>query len=524
VAFTRRVVLGGGLVWRMPSSCLPEEDQGYIDVNVQTPPGTSLERTSATMSHVSQVVRSNPNVAGVMQVTGFSFIGQGENVGLGFVRLKPWEERKETSNDIILWANRTLARTVPEATRAFATNLPTVRGLGQFGGFDMYLEDRAGDGHDALVAAQNALLDKTVDSPILTNVRANTLDDAPQLNLNVDLNQAQAMGLDATDIYTSISLMFAPVYANDFYYQGRVLRVMLQADAPFRTGPESLDRLYVPSKLTTLSSGAGTAALPAMIPLSSVVQPQWIVTPPNLARYNGYSAIEITGANAPGYSSGEAMNEMQRLIRQNLPNGVGFDWAGQSLQEIASGNQAPLLFSLSILVVYLCLAALYESWSVPVSVVLVVPLGMLGALALVQMRGLPNDIYFKIGLVTIIGLAAKNAILIVEFAVAAHSAGKSLRAAVIEAARLRFRPIVMTSFAFILGVMPLVLSSGAGANARHAIGTGVAGGMITAVVLGVLFVPVFYVVVRRLMGDSLDGPGPQSQSAHDSAPPSLPSH
>jgi multidrug efflux pump len=243
-----------------------------------------------------------------------------------------------------------------------------------------------------------------------------------------------------------------------------------------------------------------------MIPLSSVVHASWDVAPPSLTRYNGYSAVEFNGSNAPGYSSGEAMKEMQRLVDQYLPRGVGFDWAGQSLQEIVSGAQAPMLFALSILVVYLCLSALYESWAIPVAVMLVVPLGVIGAILAAHLRGLPNDVFFKVGLITIIGLAAKNAILIVEFAVTEHASGKTLHDAVVEAARLRFRPILMTSFAFILGVMPLVVSSGAGANARHAIGTGVAGGMITAALLGVLFVPVFYVLVRRVMRDPLDGP------------------
>jgi multidrug efflux pump len=332
--------------------------------------------------------------------------------------------------------------------------------------------------------------------------------------------------------------MLAPVYANDFFYGGRVLRVLLQADAPFRMSPEALNHFYVPSTLPsatsasasggatatlastapdtfTSSGSASTPTIPTMIPLSSVVHATWQVAPTTLTRYNGYSALEITGSNAPGYSSGQAMKEMQQLVAQYLPNGIGFDWAGQSLQEIVSGAQAPMLFGLSILVVYLALAALYESWAIPFAVMLVVPIGVLGAIVAAHLRGLPDDVFFKVGLITIIGLAAKNAILIVEFAVTQHAAGHTLRDAVVEAARLRFRPILMTSFAFILGVMPLVLSGGAGANARHAIGTGVAGGMLSAAILGVLFVPVFYVVVRRVMGDPLDGP----QRARGQPPP-----
>jgi multidrug efflux pump len=294
---------------------------------------------------------------------------------------------------------------------------------------------------------------------------------------------------------------------------------MLQADAPFRMGPEALDHFYLPSTLPA-ATGTGTSsanALPTMIPLSSVVHPHWTMASPNLSRYNGYAAVEITGSNAPGHATGEAMDEVQNEVAM-LPDGIGFDWAGQSLQEKLSGAQAPALFALSILVVYLCLAALYESWSVPVSVLLVVPLGVIGAITAAQIRGLSNDVFFKVGLLTIIGLAAKNAILIVEFAVTQHASGKTLHDAVVEAARLRFRPILMTSFAFILGVMPLVVSTGAGANARHAIGTGVAGGMITAAVLGVLFVPVFFVSVRRLLGDPLDGPRRQPKDAIPSTP------
>jgi multidrug efflux pump len=520
LAFAVLVAAGAWLFVRMPGGFLPEEDQGYAYVIVQTPPGTTLDRTMQVMTRVGDLMHQSPDVDGVMEIAGFSFVGQGENVGLGFVRLKPWEKRKDTAATFISWANGMLARNIHDA-QAYSVNLPTVRGLGQFGGFDLFLQDRAGLGRDTLSAALKTLTTNANQSPILTNVRANTLEDAPRLDLNVDRVQAETMGLAPLDLYGSIELMMAPVYANDFYYQGRVLRVMLEADAPFRMGPEALDHFYLPSTLnsaTGTGTGTGSAtALPTMIPLSSVVHPHWTVASPNLTRYNGYAAVEINGSNAAGRSTGEAMTEMQRQVDQ-LPDGIGSDWAGQSLQERLSGAQAPMLFALSILVVYLCLAALYESWSVPVSVLLVVPLGVIGAIAAAQLRGLSNDVFFKVGLLTIIGLAAKNAILIVEFAVVEHAAGKSLHDAVVEAARLRFRPILMTSFAFILGVMPLVFSNGAGANARHAIGTGVAGGMITAAVLGVLFVPVFFVSVRRLLGDPLDGPRREHKSALPSSP------
>src|SRR5579875_704198 len=548
IAFATLIALGVFLFTRLPGGFLPEEDQGYAYIIVQTPPGATLARTMDVLLRVGRILHENPAVDIVMQVAGFSFIGQGENVGLGFVRLKPWSERSQTADQFIRWANSTLGKRIRDA-EVYAVNLPTVRSLGNFGGFDFYLEDRTGLGPEALVRAQQTLTSHADESPVLTNVRASQLADAPRVRLHVDRVQAEAMGLSVNDIYTAIQLMLAPVYANDFFYQGRVMRVLLQADAPYRMSPAALNHFYVPSTLpasaaaSLSASAAGSAAsasaslsdapppssavgtlgavppppftssgspttpsIPTMIPLSSVVHASWDVASPSLTRYDGYSAIEITGSNSPGHSSGQAMQEMQRLVAQYLPNGIGFDWAGQSLQEIVSGQQAPMLFALSILVVYLALAALYESWAIPLAVILVVPIGVLGAIIAAELRGLPNDVFFKVGLITIIGLAAKNAILIVEFAVTEHASGKTLHAAVVEAARLRFRPILMTSFAFILGVMPLVVSTGACANARHAIGTGGVGGMLSAALLGILFVPVFYVVVRRLMGDPLDGP------------------
>jgi multidrug efflux pump len=333
-------------------------------------------------------------------------------------------------------------------------------------------------------------------------VRPNSLEDSPQLHLDVDRVQAQSMGLSVGDIYNAIGLMLAPVYVNDFTYGGRVKRVIMQADASYRMSPDALQHFFTPSTQTT---AAGT---PSMIPLSNVVHAKWEVGSPSLTRYNGYAAVEIVGSPALGHASGEAMSEMEKLVTNDLPKGFGFDWTGQSYQEILSGNAATLLMVLSIVIVFLALAALYESWSIPVSVLLVVPLGMLGAVVFTLLRGLPDDIYFKIGLITVIGLAAKNAILIVEFAVEQQQQGKTLREGVIEASRLRLRPILMTSLAFVLGVFPLFVSSGAGANARHAIGTGVIGGMLFATFLGVLLIPVFYVVVRRLLGDKLDGDTP----------------
>ncbi len=501
VAFLAVAVLCGFLFARLPGSFVPEEDQGYALAVVTLPAGASISRTNAVMHQLDTIARKNPAVDGVIAVSGFSFVGQGENVGMAFFRFKKWADRKENAAQLIQQLNGAIFMGIKDA-QAFVVNLPTISGLGQFGGFDMYLQDRAGAGHDALVNAQNILLGKAAQqTDILTGVRPNGLPDSPQLAMKVDRVQAQSMGLSLSDVYTAIQLMLAPVYANDFFYQGRVLRVNMQADAPFRMSAEALNRFYVPSSLAVSGS-----AVPQMIPLSNVVKTEWSMGSPSLVRYNGYSAIEIVGSQAPGKSSGEAMTAMQDIINKDLPQGFGFDWAGQSLQEIISGNQAPMLYALSILIVFLCLAALYESWSIPVAVLLVVPLGVLGAVLATDLRGLTNDVYFKIGIITIIGLAAKNAILIVEFAVAEQLAGRNLATAVVDAARLRLRPILMTSFAFILGVLPLAVSTGAGANARHAIGTGVIGGMLFATFLGLLLIPVFYVIVRRLLGDKMEAP------------------
>ena len=498
--FAVMLAVGALLFVKLPGSFLPDEDQGYVLADVQLPAGASLPRTREVLQHINTILMRSPDVTRVFLIVGSSFTGTGENAGRVFVRLKPWDERPDKAADFIRWANRAFAAEIHDA-KVYALNLPTVRGLGVFGGFDFYLEDRGGLGREALTAAQESVLQSAARSAALTGVRANLLPPSPQLQLTVDRVQAQSMGLSASDVYTALQLMLAPVYANDFIYQGRVLRVLLQADAAWRMTPEALEHFY--------ASGANGN----MIPLANFVRADWVVGAPSLTRYNGYPAVEITGGNAAGRSSGEAMQAMQTIVTQQLPRGFGNDWAGQSLQELISGAQAPMLFALSILVVYLCLAALYESWSVPAAVLMAVPVGLIGSTVAALVRGLPNDVFFKVGLITIIGLSAKNAILIVEFAVTLQQAGKSLHQAVLEAARLRFRPILMTSFAFILGVFPMMISSGAGANARHAIGTGVVGGMLSAALLGVLLIPVCYVAVRRLMGDKLDEPGPAADTA-----------
>ena len=491
--FAVLAILCGFLFTRMPGSFLPEEDQGYAMAIVQLPPGATLPRTQKVFEEMRGRLEQLDGYQSMMQVAGFSFVGQGENVGMAFIALKPWDERKATAPEFIQQANGALYG-IKDA-QIFVLNLPTVQGLGAFGGFDMWLQDRSGQGQAALTQARNQLLGAAGQNPALVGVRPNSLEDAPQLKLQVDRVQAQSMGLELSDIYNAISLMLAPVYANDFFMDGRIKRVNLRADAPFRTGAESLANFYTPSPATG-----------QMIPLNTVVSSEWVTNPPALERYQGYAAVNIVGSPAAGHSSGEAMGIMEQIVNNDLPAGFGYDWSGMSYQEILAGNTATLLLVLSIVVVFLCLAALYESWSIPVAVLLVVPLGLLGALVFSLMRGLPNDIFFKIGMITIIGLAAKNAILIVEFAVELRQAGKTLRDATIEAARLRFRPILMTSFAFIMGVVPMAISTGAGANSRHAIGTGVIGGMLFATILGLLMIPVFFVVVRRMLGDKMDEP------------------
>jgi len=505
-------VIAGFFYTRLPTSFVPNEDQGFALAIVSLPPGASVQRTQSVMTQIRQILLKNKAVDGVFQISGFSFVGAGESTGMAFIKLKDWSQRDVTADEFIKKANGAL-HGIRDA-QIFVVNLPTIRGLSQFGGIDMFLQARAGQSRSELTQARNTLLGKAAKSPALSAVRPNTLEDAPQLQLKVDRVQAQSMGLSVSDIYTAIQLTLAPVFVNEFDYAGRVKQVLMQADQPYRMGPEALQHIFTPSTLantgtaassTSGGSSSGTSGNYNMIPLASVVHATWSTASPALTRYNGYSAVEIVGNEGVGYSTGQAMAALEQIVNQDLPKGFGYDWTGQSYQELLSGNSATLLMVLSIVIVFLCLSALYESWSIPVSVLLVVPLGLLGIVLFSMLRGLPNDIYFKIGLITVIGLAAKNAILIVEFAVAKQAEGKSLREAVIEASHLRLRPILMTSLAFILGVFPLAISTGAGANSRHEIGTGVIGGMLFATFLGVLLIPVFYVSVRRLLGDKLDG-------------------
>jgi len=530
VAFVLVVVLTGFLYTKLPTSFVPDEDQGFVLALINLPPGSTLQSTDHVMAEVRDKLANSAigkEIVGIFQPEGFSFVGTSENVGMSFIKLADWSQRHDTAMELIPKINQIL-HGIPDA-QIFAVNLPTIRGLSQFGGIDMYLQAREGQSREELGLATRALLAGAAKSPVLFGIRPNSLPSAPQLAIAVDRTQAQAMGLSLTDVYATLQMELAPFYIDQFTYGGRVKRVYVQADAPYRMGLDAFQHLYTPSLITnnisttasrvtsnnsSASNGFTTPVDPSpantsispynMVPLSSVVNAKWTFGPTVLPRYNGYSAIEIVGNSAAGYSTGQAINVLQNIVDHQLPVGFAADWTGQSFQELLSGSSAVTLLLLSIVVVFLCLAALYESWSIPVSVLLVVPLGMLGMLVFCLSFGVPNDIYFKIGLVTVIGLAAKNAILIVEFAVEGQQRGMTLRDAVLTAARLRLRPILMTSMAFILGVFPLVTSSGAGAASRHEIGTGVIGGMLFATFFGLLLIPVFYVVVRRLLGDKLD--------------------
>ncbi|EDW4358949.1 efflux RND transporter permease subunit [Salmonella enterica subsp. salamae] len=484
------IVVGMAVLFlRLPTSFLPEEDQGVFLTMIQLPSGATQERTQKVLDQVTHYYLNNEkaNVESVFTVNGFSFSGQGQNSGMAFVSLKPWEERSGEENSV--------EAVIARATRAFSQirdglvfpfNMPAIVELGTATGFDFELIDQGGLGHDALTKARNQLLGMVAQHPdLLVRVRPNGLEDTPQFKLDVDQEKAQALGVSLSDINETISAALGGYYVNDFIDRGRVKKVYVQADAQFRMLPEDINNLYVRS------------ANGEMVPFSTFSSARWIYGSPRLERYNGMPSMELLGEAAPGRSTGEAMTLMENLASR-LPNGIGYDWTGMSYQERLSGNQAPALYAISLIVVFLCLAALYESWSIPFSVMLVVPLGVVGALLAASLRGLNNDVYFQVGLLTTIGLSAKNAILIVEFAKdLMEKEGRGLIEATLEASRMRLRPILMTSLAFILGVMPLVISRGAGSGAQNAVGTGVMGGMLTATLLAIFFVPVFFVVVKR---------------------------
>ena len=474
-----------GLFSRLPGSFLPDEDQGYFISLVQLPPAASRERTKEVLSQAEQYFLKQPEVDHVIGVLGFSFFGRGQNAALVFVKLKDWDVRKTQDKSVqavIQRANLFLF----SLKQAFSlgVNVPPIPELGAIGGFDFRLQDRAGLGRERLTEARNMLLGMASSNPALAGVRPEGQEPAPQILLDIDRAKARALSIDLQSLNDTLQATLGVAYVNDFVRDGRILRVQMQADSDLRKTPEDILRLPVRNTMGQ------------MVLLGEIASPRWVVGPPKVDRYNGLPSMKLSGGPAPGHSSGEAMDAMEQMASK-LPPGFGFEWSGTSLEEKLSGNQAPGLFVISLIVVFLALAALYESWSIPFAVLLVVPLGVFGAVTAVLLRGLPNDVYFKVGLIAIIGLSSKNAILIIEFARELNERGMSIVDATIEACRLRFRPILMTSIAFILGVLPLAISSGAGAKSRQAIGTGVMGGMLGATLLAVFLVPVFFVIVRR---------------------------
>jgi multidrug efflux pump len=482
---------------KLPTSFVPNEDQGSILVNVQLPPGATQARTLAVMQQTEDYMLKQPEVQSMVSVVGFSFAGSGQNAALGFITLKPWDERhgaEHTAQALVARSFGALSK-IRDAV-IFPVSPPPIRDLGRANGFAFRLQDRSGHTRAELLAARTQLLAAAAKSPLLAAVRPDGLEDAAQLELQIDRERALALGVPIGAINAVLGTSLGSSYVNDFPNAGRLQRVVVQAEAQARMQPEDLLRLNV----------LNTAGQP--VPLAAFASSKWVTGPMQTVRYNGYPTMRIAGEPAKGVSTGAAIAEMERLAAE-LPAGFGYEWTGQTREEKLSGSTAFILFGFSLLAVFLCLAALYESWSIPMAVLLVVPLGVLGVVLGANIRGLENDVYFKVGMITIIGLAAKNAVLIIEFAKDLQAHGRSAVDAVREAAHLRFRPILMTSLAFILGVLPLVLASGAGSASQRAIGTGVMGGMISATLLAVFLVPVFFVIVRRFF------PGSERQRRRD---------
>jgi HAE1 family hydrophobic/amphiphilic exporter-1 len=498
----------GFLFWRMPTAYLPNEDQGIMFIQASLPAGSTLEQTKAVMDQVRNhfLVDEKEAVSTCFTLAGRSFSGTGQNVGLGFITLRDWSLRQRPDLKVTALVGRAMGKfSKIRNARVFAFSPPAVRELGQAGGFDFQLQDRGGLGHEALMAARNQMLGMAAKDPRLIRVRPNGLEDVPQYRIDVDWEKAGTLGVPINSIHTTISAAFGGAYVNDFIQGGRVKRVFVQADAPYRMLPKDLEELYV-------RNGSGT-----MTPFTSFATGHWFQGSPRLERFNSFPAVNIWGESPPGKSSGEAMKAMEE-ISGKLPQGIGFDWTGLSYQERMSKSQAPLLYAFSMIVIFLCLAALYESWTVPISVILTLPLGAIGGVVASSLRGFPNDVYFQIGLLTVLGLTTKNAILIVQFAMAKVKDGEGLVEATLEGAKLRLRPIIMTSLAFGFGVLPLAIASGAGAGAQTAIGTGVLGGMIAATFLATPFIPLFYVGVVRLFGKKKGAPkqAPGSDKARPS--------
>jgi multidrug efflux pump len=499
------IVAGLALLFaRLPQSFLPDEDQGILFTQIQLPAGATQQRTLQVIERVEKhfLEKEASRVQSIFTVAGFSFAGRGENMGIGFVRMKDWSERKGAENGVRAIAGRAMGTFMQwRDAMAFAFAPPAVIELGNATGFEFYLQDQAGQGHEALMQARNQFLGMAAKEPTLAGVRPNGLDDSPQLRIDVDQAKAGALGVSVASVNEMLATAWGGSYVDDFIDRGRVKRVYMQSDAPFRMQPEDLNDWKVRN------------AQGQMVPFNAFASAHWETGSPRLERFNGVSAVQIQGQAAPGTSSGDALKTVERLAAQ-LPPGFGIAFSGLSYQERISGSQAPALYAISILVVFLCLAALYESWSIPFAVMLVVPLGVLGAVLAAFGRGLSNDVYFQVGLLVTVGLSAKNAILIVEFAKDLVEQGMGIVEATLEAVRLRLRPILMTSLAFGLGVLPLALASGAGSGSQNAIGTGVLGGMLAATVLGIFFVPLFFVVVRsRFKGK----PAPSTAGAASTA-------
>jgi len=488
IIYVAIVIALGLLFMRLPSSFLPDEDQGIMFTQMTLPVGATKERSAVVMDQIEKhyLESEKDNVRSVFSVIGFSFSGRGQNNGIAFVGMKDWSERTDEAQHVQSIAKRAMgAFSQIKDAMVFPFVPPAITQLGTSSGFNLQLQDLGGLGHEALMQARNQFLGMAAQDKRLVGVRPNGQEDNPQFKLDVDQEKATALGVSLSEVNSIFSTAWAASYVNDFIDKGRVKKVFVQGDAQYRMLPEDVKNWYV-------RNGKGE-----MVPFSAFTSGRWIYGSPRLERYNGVPSLNIIGQGAPGVSSGDAMLAAEEIVAK-LPSGIGYQWTGMSLQERQSGNQAPLLYALSILIVFLCLAALYESWSVPFAVILVVPLGIIGAVLFAMGRGLSNDVYFQVGLLTTIGLAAKNAILIVEFAKALHEEGKDLVQATMEAVRMRLRPIIMTSLAFMLGVTPLVISSGAGSGSQNAIGTGVFGGMFSATALAIFFVPVFFVVVFRL--------------------------
>jgi multidrug efflux pump len=492
----------------LPEGFLPVEDQGFFTVDIQTPPGASYNRTQEANRKVEEYLLAQPGVATVTMLNGFSFSGQAPSTSQAFVTLKPWSKRDAKNSAAALVAGTNAALGTYRDATVDAQEPPPVDNLGNAAGFSFRLQDRANRGYAALLSAQDQLLKLAQGSPILQKVKIEGLPPS-RGRRSVPPAGSAALGVKFEDINATIQLNLGSVYTNDFPNRGKMQRVYVQA--------EQLQRMNASDILNyAVKNASGT-----MVPMSSFAELKWGMGPSQIVGFNGYQSVRITGEPNPGYTSGDAISEMERLMLQ-LPKGFGYAWTGQSFQEKQAGSQASLLLALSVLIVFLCLAALYESWAIPVSVLLVIPLGVIGAVAAVHFRGMPNDVYFKIGLITIIGLSAKNAILIVEFAKDLWRPETSVIRAAVEASTLRFRPIVMTSLAFIFGVVPLAIATGAASKSQQAIGTGVMGGMITATVLAVFFVPVFFVVVMRLFRRKAVADGERGEGADEAAP--HPSH